>query len=61
MLEVRAVAADDGLEVTFVAPASASRGDIERLAVSKLAYVRRRQSESGDGRPPRPGKGGLTA
>lgn len=40
------VAVDDqsGTEVSFMAPVSASRLDIERLARAKLAYVMRRKS-----------------
>jgi hypothetical protein len=42
----KVVAVDDasGTEVTFMAPLSASRLDIERLARSKLAYVMRRKT-----------------
>jgi len=42
----KVVAVDEasGTEVTFMAPLSASRLDIERLARSKLAYVMRRKS-----------------
>ena len=49
--EVRAISASDGLEVAFVAPASASKADIQRLAKAKLAYVRSRGS-GGPGKPP---------
>lgn len=55
-LEVRAIDASDGLEVSFVAPASASQADIERLAVAKLNFVRNRK---GDGGPD--GRGGVLA
>ena len=37
--KVTAVDEVTGIEVSFVAPVSASRMDIERLARSKLAYV----------------------
>ena len=37
--KVTAVDEETGTEVSFVAPVSASRRDIERLARSKLAYV----------------------
>jgi hypothetical protein len=37
--KVTAVDEATGIEVSFVAPVSASRMDIERLARSKLAYV----------------------
>ena len=37
--KVTAVDEDTGVEVSFIAPVSASRLDIERLARSKLAYV----------------------
>ncbi len=43
-LEVRAVDSGDGLEVSFIAPVSASRADIEKLAIAKLDYVRRKSS-----------------
>ena len=44
-LEVRAVSAGDGLEVAFIAPATASNHDIEALARMKLGYVRRHAAE----------------
>lgn len=68
-LEVRAVSAGDGLEVTFPAPANAPKGDLERVARSKLAYVRSRRGgsggqggndPSGDG-PAGDGRGGILA
>lgn len=37
--KVTAVDEDTGVEVSFVAPASAARADLERLARAKLAYV----------------------
>lgn len=42
----KVVAVDEasGTEVTFMAPLSASRLDIERLARAKLAYVMRRKT-----------------
>jgi hypothetical protein len=43
-LKVTAVDEATGTEVSFVAPASATRIDIDRLARSKLAYVMRRKS-----------------
>jgi len=57
-MEVRAVSAGDGLEVAFIVPASAANADIERLARTKLAYVRSRGS--GEQGPPKggPEKGG---
>jgi hypothetical protein len=65
-LEVRAVSAGDGLEVTFPAPANAPKADLERVARSKLAYVRGRRSGSGGedadgGGTPGGGRGGLLA
>lgn len=33
-----------GMEVSFIAPASAARADIERLARSKLNYVLEKKS-----------------
>ncbi len=47
-IEVRAVAASDGLEVSFIAPVSATRSQIEDLSLAKLAYVRRK-GQGGDG------------
>jgi len=41
--KVTAVDEATGLEVSFVAPATTSRGDIERLAKAKLAYVAQRK------------------
>jgi predicted acylesterase/phospholipase RssA len=38
-LRVTAVDAETGVEVTFQAPASASRASIQRLAADKLNYV----------------------
>jgi hypothetical protein len=57
-IEVRAVSAGDGLEVSFTAPANTARVDIERLARSKLAYVRSRGGGQG-GEPGGDGKGGI--
>jgi hypothetical protein len=37
--KVTAIDEQTGVEVSFVAPASAARADIERLARSKLNYV----------------------
>jgi hypothetical protein len=37
--KVTAVDEDTGVEVSFVAPASAARADVERLARAKLTYV----------------------
>lgn len=59
-MEVRAVSAGDGLEVSFTAPSNAAQGDLERLARQKLAYVRAKAK--GVDKPERPdGKGGLIA
>jgi hypothetical protein len=63
-IEVRAVSAGDGLEVMFTAPASAPKGDIERLARAKLAYVRSKDKDGGQGgpgSPPTGGRGGILA
>ena len=60
-MEVRAVSAGDGLEVVFTAPANAAKSDIEKLARSKLAYVRRKAA-GGEPNPDKPaGKGGVVA
>jgi hypothetical protein len=63
-IEVRAISAGDGLEVSFAAPASAAHSDLERLARAKLHYVRSKSDGGGpdgsDG-PPSDGRGGLLA
>jgi hypothetical protein len=43
---VRAVDSESLVEVAFQAPLAASRGDIERLALAKLAYVTDRQQQA---------------
>lgn len=65
-MEVRAISAGDGLEVSFSAPANAAQSDIQRLARAKLAYVRRKMA--GEDRPQadgstarKDGKGGWIA
>lgn len=61
-MEVRAISAGDGLEVSFSAPANAAQSDVQRLARSKLAYVRRKLSGDGGGSGRKPdGKGGWIA
>lgn len=58
-LDVRAVDASDGLEVSFIAPLNTTRGQLERLALAKLAYVRRKNSGGGnDGGPSHNGGSG---
>ena len=57
-IEVRAVSAGDGLEVSFTAPANAAQADIQRLARAKLSYVRSRSGGQG-GQPGNDGKGGI--
>ena len=42
--KVTAVDEETGVEVSFIAPVSAPRMDIERLARSKIAYVLRKKS-----------------
>lgn len=60
-MEVRAISAGDGLEISFSAPAGAARSDIERLARSKLGYVRCKASGAdATGKKP-DGKGGWIA
>ena len=54
-IEVRAVSAGDGLEVSFPAGANTAHADIERLARMKLAYVR----SKGQGRPAAGSGGGI--
>ena len=58
-IEVRAVSAGDGLEVSFTAPANAAKTDIERLARAKLAYVRARLDGQGDKPDDDKGGGGI--
>lgn len=59
-MEVRAISAGDGLEIAFAVPANAAQSDIQRLARSKLAYVRRKMA--GDAKAKKPdGKGGWIA
>ncbi len=41
---VAAVDSATGTEVTFQAPATTARADLQRLAVAKLAYALRRRS-----------------
>lgn len=61
VMEVRAVSAGDGLEVVFMAPTNAAQSDVQRLARSKLAYVRAKMRGEGEvGKKP-DGKGGWTA
>ena len=38
-VKVTAIDEASGVEISFIAPASASRSDVERLARSKLRYV----------------------
>ncbi|MBI1360522.1 MAG: hypothetical protein GC155_09620 [Alphaproteobacteria bacterium] len=59
--EVRAVSAGDGLEVSFAAPANTPHADLERLARTKLAYVRGRQGGGGgpSSGPSSDGRGGI--
>ena len=60
-MEVRAISAGDGLEISFSAPANTPQSDIQRLARSKLAYVRRKIA-GGDASEKKPdGKGGWIA
>lgn len=60
-LEVRAVDSGDGLEVSFIAPVTASRADIEQLAIAKLDYVRRKASSKDDDGGGPSGGGGVLA
>jgi hypothetical protein len=64
-LEVRAISASDGLEVSFSAPASTAQSDLQRLARQKLAYVRARAEKGGqrgkDEPPSGGGRGGIIA
>jgi hypothetical protein len=64
-LEVRAISASDGLEVSFSAPASTAQADLQRLARQKLAYVRARAERGGQGGKDEPpsggGRGGIIA
>ena len=60
--QVRAISGTDGLEVSFVAPISAPRSEVEQLARAKLAFARRQRRPGPDG-PEKsgPGKGGILA
>jgi hypothetical protein len=61
-LEVRAISGEDGLEVSFQAPASAIEADIHRLARAKLSFVRNKLAEEqdeGEAGPDR--RGGIIA
>lgn len=61
-MEVRAISAGDGLEVSFTAPANTAQSDIDRLARAKLAYVRRKAQSDGTPTGKKPdGKGGWVA
>ena len=42
--KVSAIDEETGTEISFVAPSSAAKVDIERLARSKLAYVIKKKS-----------------
>ena len=44
-LKVTAIDEATGTEVSFVAPASAARSDLERLARSKLNYVMNKKTD----------------
>lgn len=43
-LKVTAIDETTGTEVSFIAPATAARSDLERLARSKLDYVMKKKS-----------------
>jgi hypothetical protein len=63
-VEVRAVSASDGLEISFSAPTAAAKADLERLARTKLAYVRSKRSAgqtegADDPETPTDGRGGI--
>jgi hypothetical protein len=58
-LFVRAVSADDGLEVSFQAPRDASEMEIERLARAKLGFVRRRQRAEAEAASRKAPRGGI--
>lgn len=67
-MEVRAISTSDGLEIVFTAPSNAPKGDVEKLARAKLAYVRKKsegqKTQDGEGSvgPQKPGgKRGLIA
>ena len=50
-LHVFAIDPSDALEVTFIAPKTASEEEIKRLAVDKLTYVRSKEQAGGDEPP----------
>ena len=51
ILRVAAVDVASGTEVTFQAPASASRASIDRLAASKLRYVMKKLQDGATSSP----------
>ncbi|MFZ1990057.1 MAG: hypothetical protein WAW96_09840 [Alphaproteobacteria bacterium] len=44
-VKVAAIDADSGLEVSIVGPISAPQSELEKLALQKLEFVRRRSEE----------------
>ena len=44
-LEVHAIDADDGLEISFIAPVSTPQEEIDLIARRKLDWVRRRNAD----------------
>lgn len=59
-MEVRAIDASDGLEISFMAPANTPEAEIELIARRKLAWVRARKEGSGGhkNKPPHSSRGG---
>lgn len=59
-VRVSAIDAATGVEVSIIGPASAHRGDLERLAIAKLARRLGRATRPDDGKektPPEAGRG----
>ena len=48
IVEIRAVSATDGLEVSFMAPAATPQQELEIIAVRKLEWVRTRKQGGTD-------------
>ncbi len=59
LVEVRAVDAETGLEARVSGPASASRRDLETLALRKLAYLWRKRNGGAEGAPAHPARRGI--
>ena len=59
-VKVAAIDADTGLEVSILGPVGTPQSELEKLALKKLEFVRRRATEDGP-EPKRKGGPGRTA